>query len=283
MPGTTIQDTTDELDKKIKEAEALEAKPELDDEPITEESDDENDNSDNSDSDTSDDIETSEAEEVEETEEVEEEKTTEPVEEVDGHNQSYKDKFFASTREALVQKSQRERQKSKLEEANNLPTPSEEELKAEYPQWGDLDDFQKKIATEALHSKKYRAIISSITEEDKKKDEWLDKSAGFLEDPKTLDKFPQLRGREKDFLKFVSIDSRTNMDLNDAVAVFSYGLSQTEKSKHKGSLMNTGNGGVGDSNKTKLDIKDIKSLRQRDAVKYQEMVASGKIDPLADL
>lgn len=208
-------------------------------------------------------------------------KESEP-DEKDGHGQSYRDKYLASTREALVQKSQNERYLEKIEEANNLPEPTDEEMKAAYNTWDDMDEIQKSLAREAYHTKRYREIVGSLTQEKKQKSEWLQKSEEFITDPQTLERYPQVRGKEKEFLKFVSKDSRINMNFDDAVNAFSYGLAQQTKPKHKGSLLNTATGGEKPEEKP-MELKDIRTIRQKDPKQYQKLVAEGKIDPLANL
>lgn len=282
MSDTDIR-KQEELDAKIKEAEEMEDDDsDLDDLSLPDDPSDSDDEDEEEDNDDVSDTDDSDGDDDDEADDDEKEKPTTSKEEKDGHGQSFKDKFLASTRESLVQKSQRERYLEKIEEANNLPEPTEEELKSEYSSWENMTETEKLFAKEALHSKKYRAVVGSISEERKQKSAWLEKSESFATNEETLNKYPQLRGKENDFLKFVSKDSRIGMDLDDAVNAWSYGLSQSDKKGHKGSLLSTGTSGD-KATKKELSVSDIQTLRKRNFKKYQELVSKGKIDPLAGL
>jgi hypothetical protein len=99
----------------------------------------------------------------------------------------------------------------------------EEEMSKEYgDNWEIMDDIQKKLAKDTVLSNKIFDIIKGVAEESKKTEEWLDKAQKFSQDPVVVSKYPQLEGRETEFIQFCSLPTRVGVDMDDLVRAFSF-------------------------------------------------------------
>lgn len=194
----------------------------------------------------------------------------------------YKKKFAASTAEAQRLAQSNKTYEEKIEEANNLPEPTDEECRTEYgaDEWDALDAVTQKIARKSLHSDKKMAFISKINEAVKVSKERLIKINAFSADPETVKQFPTIEGREEEFVKFASKESRQNMDLEDVAILFNSITPKRQKAPN-GQLFPR-NGSSLDKGKPKpthLTADQAKVIRQTDQRKYQRMVRDGKIKP----
>lgn len=219
--------------------------------------------------------ETQEEEVVEETEETQEEEFEEPkTEEVD-----YKKKFSESSREAQKIIAKNRKLSQAIDDANEIPDPTDEEMSSEFADWDIMSDTEKKLATEAIISKRYRQRIAQAREETKRIEKWNESVDAFLDDPKTLMSNPLLEGKVDEFRVFASEESHTNVPFDLLVKSFLYDKA-TQKKSNKGKMMETGTGGPNDKAKQKGDtitLEEAHRLMKTNYAKYKQYLLSGKI------
>lgn len=218
--------------------------------------------------------ETPEEQSKEEPERVEEK--SEPSPEVD-----YKKKFIESTREGQVLYSKNKKVAEVLEKANQIPEPTEDELKKEFTDWELMSDLEKRLAKDNLYNKKRFDVIGEASKEFKDIDAWNENVDKFIDNPENLIKYPELEGKVEEFRNFATKPTRRNVDFEDLVASFSWDLSKKAPKPNKGSQLETGNGGAKEKMKPKSDkisLAEATILMQTNYSKYKELLLAGKID-----
>lgn len=229
--------------------------------------------------DTEDDVELEE-DTTEDEEEVEEDDTEEETEdEDDTDDPNYEEKFKHSTREAQILTSKHNKFVSTVDEAANIPMPSDEQLQEYAKSKGvKLTEENKVLVLDSYINNARFEKIHGVVEETRKIDEWADKVDAFVEDETMLQQFPGLAGREKDFRSFCMKPTRRGADLEDAAKAFLFDTKNNSK-KSKESLLLTGSKGKGmKPKKTTLDEEGAINTRATSQKKYKEMIKSGKVD-----
>lgn len=196
----------------------------------------------------------------------------------------YEAKFKGSSAEARILALRNATYEKKIEEAESLSDPSDDECRSEYGEtWDEKDDMDKKVYKQILKDKKYKEIVRAIHKEQKADKEYMDKVAAFAVTPDVIKQFPELEGNEAAFVEFASKPTRRNLDLEDVAVIFK-GTRQAKGKVPPGELFPTATTSQTkqNPNPTKLDADKMGTLRKVDQKAYQELVRSGKVKP-ADL
>lgn len=207
--------------------------------------------------------------------EVKVEPEPEPEPEVD-----LKKKLSASARENQKILAKNRKLNQAIDESNDIPEPTEEELIKEYPDWEIMSDTEKKLVTEAIISKKFRQRIVQAREEGKKIEKWNEEVDKFVEDPQALIDNPELEGKTEEFKVFATEESNNSVPFKILIGAFLH-QNQTAKSKNKGQMFPTGSGGPNDRPQPKSDkltVDQAAQLRKTDYAKFKEYLKAGKID-----
>lgn len=225
--------------------------------------------------------------EPEPTPEPEEEETPEVEPELKKEEPDYKTKFAESSREAQVIAHSKKEFETQIEEAQNLPEPTEDQVRVEFKDYDLLSEFEQQMAKEMTHRRLKERAIKDITSQQKvaeaKVEERAKEADTFSIDPDMLKKFPKLEGRQEEFKIFATKQTRLTLDLEDAAALFSTTL--PEPTKHKGQMFETGLGGDTGKQKPKDDkisLSEAAVLQKTDYKKWKEMLISGKISSEVD-
>lgn len=204
-----------------------------------------------------------------------------PAEDVDKQDPDYKEKFSQSTREAQILYAKNKKTAELLEQASQLPEPTEDELKALYKDWDLMGDFERQMAKESLVGKKYREFIANGTKEFKDIDAWSNTVDEFVDDPATLVRIPELEGKQDEFKAFATKPTRRGVDFEDLVSAFLFDVSKNAKPKSKGSMFELGSGGPNDKPSNapkKLTSEQGTALRKQNYRLWLQYSKAGKID-----
>jgi len=191
----------------------------------------------------------------------------------------YKKKFIESSREAIVIVSKNKKINEAIDQANNLPDPTEEELQKAYPTYDDMTDTERMLAKDNYINKRRFELIHQANIESKDIEAWNSKVDSFIEDPKVLADNPQLEGKQEDFKIFAMKPSRRGTNFEDLVRSFLYDA--TKDIPKKGKMFESGTGGDNAKMKPKSDkltIEQARQLRKTDYGKYKEFLKAGKIE-----
>jgi len=209
--------------------------------------------------------------------EITPEKTPDPKDEPD-----YKEKFGKSTQEAQILFAKSNKLADIIEQASNLPEPTEEEMTALYKdEWELMSDRERENAKESYIGKRYRNFISEGTKEFKDIDAWTKKVEEFVDDPATLVKTPELEGKTEEFMTFANKPTRRGVDFEDLVSAFLFDVSKNAKPKNKGAMFEKGSGGLNDKPNNapkKLTSEQGTALRKQNYSLWLQYAKAGKID-----
>lgn len=212
-----------------------------------------------------------------EPEEPEVEEEPEPID--------YKEKYSDSTREATALHFKNKKLNDTIAEADTLPQPTLEELKAYSLEQGtpydELDDFSQNILKKTLVNEKKFEMIAEVSRTSKKIDEWAKAVDDFTGSPETVAKFPSLSDHEIEFKKYSMKEARRGMDMEDLVASFLFNVkddSPTPKKPGKKTSMLLTSKGSGDGvpKPKKLNADDLRIIRTKDPRRYERLVKDGK-------
>lgn len=265
------QPNLEELDKQIEQAASLESEKDTDKKALE------------GHEDTNDGGQKSDEKEVENDEDQKaaesKEKQSEEDDEVKKQDPEYKKKFIESSRENQVLAAKLKKQTEALDESTTVPEPTEEELKAEHPEWDKLSEFEKRMARKELHNDKKFAVLNRIAKENKDIDSWQGKVTTFIEDPKTLIANPKLEGKEDEFRLFANKPTRRNIDFEDLVSAFLYEESSA-RPKNKGKMFpsSTAADKKQAASAGKISIEDSQKLMKTNYSEYKRLLLAGKID-----
>lgn len=205
-----------------------------------------------------------------------------PSEPDEDEKERLRKKAAASSREAQLLHQKNKKYNEALTEAENLKPPTEQEMEAEYgkDEWEDMSEGSKQLARNAWLSNKRFEIMSKASKEGRDVQEWTEKVDKFLADPKNLNKYPELEGKQEDFKLFTMKESRRGLDFEDLVLAFNGEIAKNPPKKNKGKMFEQGNGG----GKQKPQPKDDKlsaaqgrALMKTDYKKWKQLLKAGKI------
>ena len=212
-----------------------------------------------------------------------EEKGLQEEKEVDKKTIDYEKRYKDSSREIHIVKEDQQKFEDDIANAQNLPEPTEEQLKNAFPNYDDLDETVQLLAKDNLHRKMISNKIQEITEARKITQDKINARVKevdvFSIHPDTLKKFPQLEGKQEEFISYASKPTRLTLDLEDLAKLFVIDLPKVEPKN--GKMFETGSPGPSDkpkSNNGKLTLEQAETLKRHDYKKYVQALKDNKID-----
>ena len=219
--------------------------------------------------------------------------TTPPVEEEPKEEEKepekkpdLKERYRQSTREAQVLRNQVVKRDEAVEQAANLPQPTEDEMVSIYPEWDVMDEVQRRMAIKTELSERRTSLIHKATMAGKDITAWYDKVDKFIDDPKTLLSTPQLEGKQEDFKMYATKETHRGADFEVLVKAFLFDFEKEEsasKLKNKGEMFPKGSGGPSIKDETKpnkVTFAQLKTLRISNYSEYKKvnkLIKKGKM------
>lgn len=192
-------------------------------------------------------------------------------------------KSRASSREAQVLYSRTKKYDEAVEEAEAVQLPDDKTMQEKYGKddWEGMSSGQQLLAKEAWVSNKRFEIMSKVSKEGKDIQEWNKKVDKFIEDPKTLNKYKELEGKQDEFKEFCSKPTRRGLDFEDLVLAFNGELAKNPPKKNKGKMFERGVGGDKRNrpkpNDGTLTAAQGRALMKTDYKKWKQLLMAGKI------
>jgi len=189
-------------------------------------------------------------------------------------------KLKASAREAQILYARNKQVNEAIEQASSLPDPTEDEMKAEYADWDVMSDFEKKMATESLSSKRRINAITNASKGFKDLEEWTKKVDTFVDDPTTLTDNPALEGRVDDFKEFALKPTRRGVDFEILMSSFLYQIDSGKVPRPKKTQMfpiGTGGQQPPAPKSDKITVEQARSLRETNYPEYKRLLLAEKI------
>ena len=193
-----------------------------------------------------------------------------------------KQRYVESSKEALNLHFKNKQLVDTIDEASNLPEPTEDELRVYAKDNGVdydyLDEFSKTLLRKTVLNERRFNKISETNKEAKNFQQWAEKVDNFIDSPEVVNKYPDLEDHAEDFRKFCLKKDRHGMVLEDLVGSFMYGLVNQPKKTNKGSiLLSGGNGSVTEQKPLGIDEVESAKIRVSDPKEYRRLVKAGKV------
>lgn len=193
---------------------------------------------------------------------------------------NYKEKFKNSSRESLNNFFKYKKITDTIDEASNLPEPTEEDLVAytrvQGAEYGELDEFTKNIVKKTYINEQKMDRVAQVAKESKEIDKWVEHVESFLEADETLNQYPSLENKADDFRSYCLKAGRRGMDLNDLVASYLYNLGRSNKKKSQSLFLSQGNGRNREIKPVGMTGVDLATVRTADPKEYRRLVKAGK-------
>jgi hypothetical protein len=232
------------------------------------------------DDDISDELQKKEVEEPEEPIEESEESTKKTKKEV---KQNIEERYKKSSQEAMILYSKNKKLNDTIDEAANLPEPTEDELrnyaKLNDAVYDDLDIFTQNILKKTLMNERRFQKIDESRHESKRLDEWVTKVDDYINSPEVVKDFPVITDNAEEFRSYALKQGRRGVDFDILSASFLYELSQTPKVKKKGSLLlSGGNSKAAEPAPKGFSATDIAYMRKKDPRQLRKAIKEGKVN-----
>ena len=144
--------------------------------------------------------------------------------------------------------------------------------------WDLMSDVDKTLIKETEINRRWRTKIKEASDQAVKIEKWDQSVNEFVEDPKTLNQYPDLEGKTEAFKEFASVTENNNVPFKILVGAFLH-ESSSGKTSNKGSMFIRGKGGSKENvvNDGSLSLEEARKLRETDYPKYKEKLMAGKI------
>lgn len=191
-----------------------------------------------------------------------------------------KDKKYKNQQtEAQILAEKQKEINSKVDEAQALPEPSEEELK-EYVMtnggsWDELTTYERSLTKKSFLNEKKLSLITEAVQSGKDINERATKVDSFLETIDGQVKYAKLKDHEEEFRKFAMQKTHRGVDPEILLGYF---LNNLPARPNRNSLFTRGGGGDKVVKKTGIEDADTAAaLRTGDPREYKRQVKAGQI------
>lgn len=195
--------------------------------------------------------------------------------------EDYKKRYTESTREAQKLYKNNVKVREAIDEAENIPVPTEEEMAKEYSEWDVMSDLEKRLATDNLVNKRKFDLLHSASQVTKSIEAWNTKVDEYISDPKTMIDYPELEGKEDEFKIYSTGKEGIGTNFDILVGAFLHNLERNRKPKQKGRMMPEGKGGPKDKGSRKdgmISIEEAAQIMKTDYARYKKLLIAKKID-----
>ena len=191
----------------------------------------------------------------------------------------YQVKAREQGRENIVLNAKAKKRNEAIDNASKVIDPTDDEMKAIYPEWEDMTELEKKLAVKTEKSDRRFNIIHASREEEKNIEDWSAKVDTFTGDPKTLVTYPELEGKLDDFILFASRPTRVAVPFDILVSAFLHDETKHMKSKKKEMFPSGEHRGEPIKKKSdKIGLEEARKIRETDYPRYIRLTKEHKID-----
>lgn len=189
-----------------------------------------------------------------------------------------KDKFVASAQESILNAERVKVRDARIEQLTIQDTPTDEAMRALYPEWDQLDEYNKRvlIRQETIAMQNARTLA--------KQQDILDRQQLEDELDQVIENNPKLSGKEAEFKRFARNPKNRGIAAEVLAKAFLFDVEDEISQAPTPQLMTTealpaGSGGPrGDLKPKKISLEEARAIRQTDHKRYLELVKSGQIE-----
>lgn len=194
---------------------------------------------------------------------------------------SVEERYKNSTQEAQILHSKTKKMQEAFKKVKNVAEPTVEEMTKEYPEWEDMSDLEKRLATKDWKNDRRFEAINEIAEETENAEAWSGKVDTFIDDPETLQKNPKLEGKVEKFKLFANKNTRRGVDFDDLIKAFLFDVEIAKPAKKKGAMFEVGSGGDNKKQEVKSDKLTVEQgavLKKTNYPAYVQALRDKKIE-----
>jgi len=191
----------------------------------------------------------------------------------------YKDKFVHSQREAILANERANVARSQLESLTKQDTPTDEAMRKLYPEWDQLDDYNKKVVMRQEATNMRQARIEAQQQELSDRLKLEDEIEQIIDNPK----FTKLKGKEADFKRFAMRPANRGLSAEVIAKAFLFDAEDETPPapSPKTEALPAGSGGPRDSLKPKkVSLEEAAQIRKTDYKRYMELVKNKQIEEI---
>jgi len=191
------------------------------------------------------------------------------------------DRLRESGQEALILHSKNKKIIETIEETENLPEPTLDELKDYAREMGEdydtLDKLTQNILKDSLHNKKKFSKLGDLVKDEKQHNKWMEKVDEFIDQEDTSQKYPSLLAKAEEFKKYCAKKTHMNVDFDTLVGGFFFSLPKDEPIRRNLLLPQAGGNRNTPPKPVDLTQDDAPIIRKKDMRDYMEKAKHGKI------
>lgn len=187
----------------------------------------------------------------------------------------YKQKFIDSSRESILNAERVKVANAQLEKLTKTDTPTDEAMRELYPEWEQLDDYNKRfLIRQETVAMQNAAIMARQAEYD-------DRQRQADEINSVIESEPKLLGKESEFKRFAANPKNKGISAEVLAKAFLFDVEDAAPAPQveKTESLPQGNGGGREPLKpNKISIEEAARIRKTDNNRYMELVKAGMID-----
>lgn len=185
----------------------------------------------------------------------------------------YKQKFVESSKESILNAERVKVKEAQIEKLTKTDTPTDEAMRVLYPEWDQLDDYNKRVLIRQESAAMQTAAVMAKQEE-------LDAKLKLDEEIQTeIQTNEKLHGKESEFKRFAKNPKNKGIPAETLAKAFLFDVEVPTAPAPVGEALPPGSGGPrGDQGPKKISIEEAAEIRKTDNNRYMELAKAGLID-----
>lgn len=194
----------------------------------------------------------------------------------------FRKKFVDSQREAILQNERLKQKDAHISKLTTKDTPTDDEMRSQYPQWDQLDDYNRSVLTDMVETRKRAIRAEERADALERKREFEDSLVDFVDSPPQ--EFKGLKGKEAEFKRFAQRKANIGLPLDTLAKAFLFDIQDEIQTEHKPVVtpgLERGSGGPRSApTPSKVSLEEAGKIRKTDYKRYMELVRNNQIEDI---
>lgn len=189
-----------------------------------------------------------------------------------------KDKFVASQRESILNAARVEAANERIEQLTKQDTPTDEAMRKLYPEWDQLDDYNKKVLIRQEATAMQTAAMLAKQQEIEARQKLEDQLDDVIDNSEFA---PKLKGKEVDFKRFARNPKNRGIAAETLAKAFLFDAEEDAPAPTPAptEALPVGSGGPrGELKPQKMGLEEASKLRETNYKLWLEKVKAGEIE-----
>jgi hypothetical protein len=190
----------------------------------------------------------------------------------------YKQKFVDSQREAILLAERERLANTRINQLTNTDTPTDEAMRVLYPEWDQLDDYNKRVLIRQEAAAMQTTAVLAKQQEIEARQKLEDQLDDVIDNSEFA---PKLKDKETEFKKFARNPKNRGIAAETLAKAFLFDVEELPTPTPMTEALPAGSGGPrGDLTPKKMSLEEAAQLRKTDWKKYKELLDAGAIEDL---